>query len=126
MSGSEIVLGNSSSGIYESPSLGIKSINIGDRQKGRERASSTIDIECSSEVIIKTVRQNIKKNEKFKGKFIKNPYDPFLDGKNSLRVARTCINALNLFTRNQLLNKKFCIDIQKKQWNSILPNDINS
>ena len=102
-----MVLGNSSSGIYESPSLGIKSINIGDRQKGRERASSTIDIPCSSELITKTVRENIKINEKIKDKLIQNPYDPFKDGRNSQRVARACVNALNVFTRNQLYIRNF-------------------
>ena len=124
MSGAVMVLGNSSSGIYESPSLGIKSINIGDRQKGRERASSTIDIPCSSELITKTVRENIKINGKIKDKLIQNPYDPFKDGRNSQRVARACVNALNVFTRNQLLHKKFCKDINKNQWNSTLTKDI--
>ena len=40
---SEFVLGNSSSGIIEVPSLGVPTVNIGDRQKGRERALSIID-----------------------------------------------------------------------------------
>ena len=37
------VMGNSSSGLIEAPSFGIPTINIGDRQKGRERAESVID-----------------------------------------------------------------------------------
>ena len=37
------VVGNSSSGLIEAPSLGIGTVNIGDRQKGRLRASSVID-----------------------------------------------------------------------------------
>ena len=119
MSGAEIVLGNSSSGIVESPSLGIQSINIGSRQNGRERATSTIDISCSAELITNTVRQCVKKNEKVNKKNIKNPYDPFLDGKNSLRVATTCINALNNFSRSKLINKKFCRSLKKTQWNTI-------
>ncbi len=123
MSGAELVLGNSSSGIVEAPSLGIKSINIGDRQNGRERSTSTIDVACSSELITNTVRQFLKTNEKVKGEYIKNPYDPFLDGRNSLRVAKTCINALKIFTRNELLNKKFCKSLKKKQWNSICPKE---
>ena len=115
----EIVLGNSSSGIVESPSLGIKSINIGHRQDGRERASSTIDVSCSAEMIIKTVRKCVKKNQKDNERYIENPYDPFLDGQNSFRVASTCIDALKNFTKDQLLNKKFCKSLKKKQWNSI-------
>ncbi len=41
------LIGNSSSGIIEAPSLGIYTINIGDRQKGRVRGSSVIDVKCS-------------------------------------------------------------------------------
>lgn len=37
------VVGNSSSGLTEAPSMGIGTINIGDRQKGRLSASSVID-----------------------------------------------------------------------------------
>lgn len=39
------VVGNSSSGLAEAPSLGVGTVNIGDRQKGRLRASSVIDCE---------------------------------------------------------------------------------
>lgn len=39
----EAVVGNSSSGILEAPAVGTPSINIGDRQLGRLRASSIID-----------------------------------------------------------------------------------
>ena len=37
------VIGNSSSGLIEAPSLRIGTVNIGDRQKGRLKASSVID-----------------------------------------------------------------------------------
>ncbi len=39
----ETLIGNSSSGIVEAPSVGTPSVNIGDRQKGRLRAASIID-----------------------------------------------------------------------------------
>lgn len=38
----EFVIGNSSSGITESPYLGVPTVNIGDRQKGRHRCESVI------------------------------------------------------------------------------------
>ena len=38
----DCVLGNSSSGIIEAPSLGVGSINIGERQDGREMSDSVI------------------------------------------------------------------------------------
>ena len=39
----DVVIGNSSSGLIEAPSLKKPSINIGDRQRGRVRADSVID-----------------------------------------------------------------------------------
>ena len=120
MNGALLVLGNSSSGIYEAPSLKIRSINIGLRQSGRERANSTIDIKCNSEEIIKYVRKYSLKMTKEKKQKIINPYDPFMDGKNSLRVAKACINALTNKSRNKLLSKNFNKNIEKDLWNKIL------
>ena len=40
---SDVVVGNSSSGLIEAPSAGTPTVNIGDRQKGRPRADSVID-----------------------------------------------------------------------------------
>jgi UDP-N-acetylglucosamine 2-epimerase (non-hydrolysing)/GDP/UDP-N,N'-diacetylbacillosamine 2-epimerase (hydrolysing) len=37
------MLGNSSSGIMETPSLGLPTVNVGLRQEGRERARNTLD-----------------------------------------------------------------------------------
>ena len=42
----DVVVGNSSSGIYEAPSLNAPSVDIGDRQKGRERAASVFHARC--------------------------------------------------------------------------------
>ncbi len=43
----DAVVGNSSSGIAEAPSLGVATVNIGDRQKGRLQAESIIN--CAAE-----------------------------------------------------------------------------
>lgn len=40
----DAVIGNSSSGLYEAPSFATPTVNIGDRQKGRTRAASVIDV----------------------------------------------------------------------------------
>ena len=45
------LIGNSSSGIIEAPSLGIYTINIGNRQKGRVRGNSVLDVICRKEDI---------------------------------------------------------------------------
>lgn len=45
---SEFIIGNSSSGILEAPSLGVVSINIGSRQTGRLRSKTVIDVPLAS------------------------------------------------------------------------------
>ena len=45
------LIGNSSSGIIEAPSLGVYTINISKRQDGRVRGNSIIDVECDAKKI---------------------------------------------------------------------------
>lgn len=66
------LIGNSSSGIIEAPSLGRYTINIGDRQKGRVHGNSVIDTICNSDSIRQAMRDVIRKNQK--GEKINNPY----------------------------------------------------
>lgn len=67
-----MVVGNSSSGIIEAPSLGAPTVNIGDRQKGRVRAESVIDCRAEKGEIVEAM----KKAEAFAalGGEINNPY----------------------------------------------------
>lgn len=50
----QVLIGNSSSGIIESTLFKIPVINIGDRQKGRERGSNVIDVTRFSQKLIST------------------------------------------------------------------------
>ena len=45
----DVVVGNSSSGLYEAPTMGTPTVNVGSRQKGRPRASSVVDCESRAE-----------------------------------------------------------------------------
>lgn len=54
---SDLVLGNSSSGVIEVPSLGVPTVNIGLRQKGRLRAPSIIDVEANRDAIAAGITQ---------------------------------------------------------------------
>ena len=68
------MIGNSSSGIYEAPCLKKLNITIGDRQKGRERASTTIDCPTDINRFIE-VMEKYKNNEYLPLlENIKNPY----------------------------------------------------
>ena len=97
----DLMIGNSSSGICEAPSLETLNIDIGDRQKGRERANTTID--CSSNIEDFTeVMQKYKKGEyNYLLSNIKNPYF----GEN---VAEKILYTI----KNKLNNEK--IDLKKK------------
>lgn len=68
------VVGNSSSGLAEAPSFKIGTINIGDRQKGRIKASSVIDAEPDYQSILKAIEHLY--SDSFKEILIntKNPY----------------------------------------------------
>ncbi|MEM7432990.1 MAG: UDP-N-acetylglucosamine 2-epimerase [Pseudomonadota bacterium] len=47
-----LMIGNSSSGIMETPSLALPTINIGFRQQGRTRARNIIDVEANADAIV--------------------------------------------------------------------------
>ncbi len=48
LSGAALLVGNSSAGILEAASFGIPVINLGDRQKGRQRNANVIDVPWSA------------------------------------------------------------------------------
>ena len=54
------IMGNSSSGIREASFLGVPSVNIGNRQIGRERGINVIDVPHNSELISEAVLKQIK------------------------------------------------------------------
>jgi UDP-hydrolysing UDP-N-acetyl-D-glucosamine 2-epimerase len=51
----DVVVGNSSSGVLEAPSLNVPSVDIGDRQKGRERASSVFNTPAERNAIVAAI-----------------------------------------------------------------------
>lgn len=53
------LIGNSSSGIIEVPSLGSYTINIGDRQTGRVKSKSILDVRCQAEAISHAIEWTI-------------------------------------------------------------------
>lgn len=53
------VLGNSSSGIFEAPVLGVPTINIGDRQKGRIMAETIIDCQPKCDSILEAINKAV-------------------------------------------------------------------
>lgn len=91
----DFVLGNSSSGIVEAPSLNVPTINIGERQKGRVRGNSIIDVSPSEEEILRAVSiaQNMDRKK------INNPYDQG-------GAARQIYDVLKDYLENNKINLK--------------------
>ena len=71
---SDVLVGNSSSGIIEAPSLGTPSLNIGTRQKGRLKANSIIDSSEEYEDICNSLNKILSFPFKEKLKNTLNPY----------------------------------------------------
>ena len=69
------LIGNSSSGIHETPTFKIPAINIGNRQMGRERAANVIDVQNNATEIENGLRKALYDNN-FREMVskIKNPY----------------------------------------------------
>ena len=57
---SDCLVGNSSVGIRESSFLGIPTVNIGDRQKGRDRYKNVIDVDYDKNQIFNAIQKQIK------------------------------------------------------------------
>lgn len=70
----DVVIGNSSSGIIEAPSLKVPTVNIGDRQSGRIKAKSIIDTDYNADNIYLAIKTAISKDFKNLCKNIINPY----------------------------------------------------
>lgn len=70
----DVFLGNSSSGIMETPSLALPTVNVGLRQQGRERARNIIDAAPNAQAILEALRT--AKSEPFRESLhgMTNPY----------------------------------------------------
>lgn len=64
------LVGNSSSGIIEAPSLGVCTVNIGHRQDGRVYGNSVFNVECLTPEIVEAMEKAVV----FQGRKIDNPY----------------------------------------------------
>ena len=70
----DAVVGNSSSGLLEAPSFKIGTINIGDRQKGRIKASSVIDCEPYKQSLKEAFDKLYSKGFQKNLSVVENPY----------------------------------------------------
>lgn len=88
---SEAVVGNSSSGIIETPAFHIPTVNIGDRQKGRLRTNSIIDCGTDRTSIIKAIDEAVSHEFREQCKGIHPPYG---DGHAAEKIAKKIIETV--------------------------------
>lgn len=92
MKSAEFVLGNSSSGIIETPAFGIPTINIGDRQRGRLQSESIINCSTDSESIEVAIQKAM--DSEFK-KICKSVISPYGDGHAAEHIASKIVEVVN-------------------------------
>lgn len=97
MNQADVVVGNSSSGIYEAPSLNVPTVDIGDRQKGRERAASVFHAAPDRASISRAIADALARGRQ-------PTVSPYGDGETSRRVADKIASIPDF---NALLKKGF-------------------
>ena len=93
----DAVVGNSSSGLYEAPSLGVPTVDIGERQKGRLAAASVIH--CGPEP--RAIEDAIRRAFEMDASGVEGPYG---DGDSARRIVEVLRAAP---ARDVLLAKRF-------------------
>lgn len=93
----DVVVGNSSSGLYEAPSLRVPTVNIGDRQKGRLAAASVIHCPPTAAAIEEAIRAALVLD-------CHDVVNPYGDGDSSTRIVKV-LEALE--DPRALLRKQF-------------------
>lgn len=82
----DLMMGNSSSGIIESPSFKIPVINIGKRQQGREKSENIVDVESDKNKLLKAI--DFALNNKDFQKKVKRCENKFGDGNAAKKIIK--------------------------------------
>lgn len=116
----KVLVGNSSSGLVEASSFGVPAVNVGNRQKNRLAAESVQHVPYVASEIEEAVARALDTAYQAEAKTCLNPYDPFRDGQNSLRIVLALERALTAYPATQLRIKKFDTSVQPEQWSTLL------
>ena len=98
----KLVVGNSSSGVVEVPSMKTPTINIGDRQKGRMMADSVICCEPKCKDIVRAMKTALTNDFQEKAEHVKSPFG---DGSTSEQIMEHILKFLHSERTTQ--EKKF-------------------
>jgi UDP-N-acetylglucosamine 2-epimerase (non-hydrolysing)/GDP/UDP-N,N'-diacetylbacillosamine 2-epimerase (hydrolysing) len=93
----DAVVGNSSSGVLEAPSLDVPAVDIGDRQKGRKRADSVFNCPAERSAILAAISKALARGRQ-------PTISPYGDGESSQRFANAIADVPDF---KALLKKSF-------------------
>jgi len=93
---SSVVVGNSSSGIIETPAFGRPSINIGDRQKGRIAAESVIHCEPRKASILAALNKAFNSEFREFCTHVQNPYGSGHTTEKIISILKKNMSGINL------------------------------
>jgi len=86
----QVLLGNSSSGIMETASFAVPTVNIGERQRGRERAANVIDAPANREAVLSAIA--LARSSKFR-ESLRGMTNPYGDGTASEKIVDVLTSA---------------------------------
>lgn len=95
------LIGNSSSGIHETPSLKIPAVNIGNRQLDRERAGNVIDVPHDTDAIEKAIRKALFDTD-FRT-YVSTLTNPYGEGDSAGRI----VDLLKRVPLKEIIQKRF-------------------
>lgn len=81
----DVFIGNSSSGIIETASFAVPTVNVGLRQRGREHGINVLDVDANADAIVNAVEIALSKDFRDGLRGMANPYG---DGNAAQRIAR--------------------------------------
>jgi UDP-N-acetylglucosamine 2-epimerase (non-hydrolysing)/GDP/UDP-N,N'-diacetylbacillosamine 2-epimerase (hydrolysing) len=116
----DLMLGNSSSGIMETPSVALPTVNVGIRQQGRERGRNILDAPAEPEAILEAIRTAI--SPRFRSS-LAGMTSPYGDGRASERIVEI-LTSVPLGER--LLHKRALPlrDAWESEWASAAPQSV--
>lgn len=87
----DVVVGNSSSGIVEAPAMGVPTLNIGDRQKGRIMGESIVSCPPEAQAILDALKACLAPEFKGKTRQLPNPYGNGDTSRQITEIIKDCL-----------------------------------
>ena len=106
---SDLLLGNSSSGIMETPSLALPTVNIGMRQKGREQAKNILNAAPEMNSILEMVNKGLSADFR---QLLNDMTNPYGDGTASERI----VEILGSVPLGEKLLIKQAVPLENGKW----------